>query len=186
VPAGHFQQRCDGCRSGGANAVLLPDVQTGAEAAAFVAAATCGTQGTRSSTRSARGSRYGLGAGAQIAPLLFAMIEGSLALNNLAQIAATPGISGLIIGPNDLSADLGLPFDFSAAAYCAAITKIEETAANAHLLIGTIAHPHYPIERLLAAGHRFIILSSDVATVRDGYKSQLAAARGALAGATSP
>jgi 4-hydroxy-2-oxoheptanedioate aldolase len=170
----------------GADAILLPDVQTGADAAAFVSAATCGTGGTRSSTRSARGSRYGLDAAGHAAPLLFAMIEGSLALDNLAEIAATPGISGFVIGPNDLSADLGCPSDFSAAAYSAAFAKIEATAANAKLLIGTIAHPHYPIERLLAAGHAFIIVSSDVATVRDGYKSQLAAARGALAGAEIP
>jgi 2-keto-3-deoxy-L-rhamnonate aldolase RhmA len=165
----------------GADAILLPDVQTLADAVAFVSAATCGPLGNRSSTRSARISRYGLGAPTERAPLLFAMIEGNRALADLTAIAATPGISGFIVGPNDLSADLGCPFEFSAPAYSAAISKIEQTAAIAQLLIGTIAHPQYPTERLLAAGHRFIIVSSDVAIVREGCKTQLAAARAALA-----
>jgi 4-hydroxy-2-oxoheptanedioate aldolase len=165
----------------GADAILLPDVQTPADALAFVSAATYGPRGTRSSTRSARSIRYGLGAAAEAAPLLFSMIEGNRALADLTAIAATPGISGFIIGPNDLSADLGCPFEFSAPEYSAAFSKIEQTAANARLLMGTIPHPHYPTEQLLATGHRFIIVSSDVAIVRDGFKLQLAAARGALA-----
>ena len=165
----------------GADVILLADVQTAADAVAFVAAATYGPRGNRSSTRSARSSRYGIGAPTETAPLLFAMIEGNRALADLTAIATTPGISGFVIGPNDLSADLGCPFEFSAPAYSAAVSKIEQTAANAQLLMGTIAHPHYPTERLLAAGHRLIIVSSDVAIIRDGSQSQLAAARAALA-----
>jgi 4-hydroxy-2-oxoheptanedioate aldolase len=165
----------------GADAILMPDVQTPADALALVSAATYGPHGTRSSTRTVRGARYGLSLSCAAAPLLFAMIEGRRAPDDLAAIAATPGIGGLIIGPNDLSADLGCPSEFSAPAYAAAITQIEAAAAKAQLLLGTIAHPHYPTERLLAAGHRLIIVSSDVAIVRDGCKSQLAAAREALA-----
>jgi 2-keto-3-deoxy-L-rhamnonate aldolase RhmA len=165
----------------GADAILLPDVQTPADAVAFVSAATYGPRGNRSSTRSSRSSRYGMAAPAETPPLLFAMIEGNSALRDLTAIAATPGISGFIVGPNDLSADLGCPFEFSAPAYSTAISKIEQTAADAQLLMGTIPHPHYPTERLLAAGHRLIIVSSDVAIIRDGCTSQLAAARAALA-----
>jgi 2-keto-3-deoxy-L-rhamnonate aldolase RhmA len=165
----------------GADAILMPDVESVADALALVSSATYGPHGTRSSTRTVRGERYGLSSGIAAAPLLFAMIEGRRALEDLAAIAATPGIGGLIIGPNDLSADLGCASEFSATAYAAAITQIEAAAAKAQLLLGTIAHRHYPTERLLAAGHRLIIVSSDVAIVRDGCKSQLAAAREALA-----
>lgn len=170
----------------GADAILMPDVQTPADALALVSSATYGPHGTRSSTRTVRGARYGLSSGIAAAPLLFAMIEGRRAVDDLAAIAATPGIGGLIIGPNDLSADLGCPSEFSAPAYAAAITQIEAAAAKAQLLLGTIAHPHYPPERLIAAGHRLIIVSSDVAIVRDGCRSQLAAAREALARKIEP
>jgi 4-hydroxy-2-oxoheptanedioate aldolase len=165
----------------GADAILLPDIETTADAVAFVSAATYGPRGTRSSTRSVRGAHYGLSSVALAEPLLFAMIEGRRALAEIAAIAGTPGISGLVIGPNDLSADLGCPSEFGAPAYSAAMSQIAQAAADANSLLGTIAHSHYPIERLLAVGHRFIIVSSDVAIVRDGCKSQLAAARDALA-----
>jgi 2-keto-3-deoxy-L-rhamnonate aldolase RhmA len=165
----------------GADAILMPDVESAADAVALVSAATYGPHGTRSSTRAVRGARYGLSSSIAAPPLLFAMIEGRRALGDLPAIAATSGISGLVIGPNDLSADLDCASEFSAPAYAAAIAKIEATTARAQLLLGTIAHPHYPTERLLVAGHRLIIVSSDVAMFRDGCKSQLAAARDALA-----
>ena len=40
--------------------------------------------------------------------LVFAMIETQEALDNLDAIAATPGLDGLFVGPNDLSISLGL------------------------------------------------------------------------------
>jgi 2-keto-3-deoxy-L-rhamnonate aldolase RhmA len=166
----------------GADALLFPNIESAADAREFVAAATYGPQGTRSSTRSVRGSRYGLKqTHAPSPPLLLGMIEGRRALDELAAIAATPGIGGLIIGPNDLSADLSCPGEFAAPEYAAAIAQVEAIAAGSKLLLGTITHPNYPVERLVAAGHRLIIVSSDVALVRDGCQSQLAAVRAALA-----
>ena len=41
--------------------------------------------------------------------LCFAMIETREGLDNLEEIAATPGLDGLYIGPSDLSIALGLP-----------------------------------------------------------------------------
>ena len=41
--------------------------------------------------------------------LCFAMIETRDGIDNLDEIAATPGIDGLYIGPSDLSIALGLP-----------------------------------------------------------------------------
>jgi 2-keto-3-deoxy-L-rhamnonate aldolase RhmA len=166
----------------GADAILMPDVQTAADAAAFVAAATPGPKGTRSSTGSARVSRYGLGRLAEQPPLLLAMIEGKQAATRIAAIAATPGLGGFVIGPSDLSADLECANDFSTPAYTSAFAQIEKAAAGAKLLIGTKPHPGFPLEKLLGAGHRFIIVAADINILRDGYRAQLAAARGVAAG----
>jgi 2-keto-3-deoxy-L-rhamnonate aldolase RhmA len=168
----------------GADAILMPDVRSGADAAAFVAAATTGPTGTRSSTGSARTSRYGLGRLSDQPPLLLAMIEGQKAVERIAAIIATPGIDGLVIGPSDLSADLGRPNDFANAAYAQAFRHVERSAADARLVFGTKPHPGFELWRLLAAGHRFIIAAADVTTLRDGYRAQLAAAHAALAGET--
>jgi len=162
----------------GADAILMADVQTPEDAARLVAAATFGPHGTRSSTKSTRAARYGLTAIKDIAPpLLLATIESKRAVGNIAAIAATPGIGGLIVGPSDLSADLGSPFEFSTPAYTSAFTQIEQGAASARLHLGTIAHAGYSVDRLLNAGHRLIIVTADIAVMREGYGSHLAAAR---------
>jgi 2-keto-3-deoxy-L-rhamnonate aldolase RhmA len=164
----------------GADAILMPDVQTPEEAAAFVAAATPGPKGTRSSTGSARATRYGLRRSAGEAPLLLALIEGQRAIRQMEAIAATPGLGGFVVGPSDLSADLECPNDFSSPVYASAFAAIEQGAARAKLVIGTKPHPGYPLERLLAGGHRFIIAAADIQVLRDGFRNELTLQRASM------
>jgi 2-keto-3-deoxy-L-rhamnonate aldolase RhmA len=161
----------------GADAIMLPDVSTAADAAAFVAAATHGPTGTRSSTGSgARAARYGMDGRSDLEkPLLLAIIESAEAVANIAAIAATPGLGGLVIGPNDLSANLGSMGDFSTPAYISAFTTVEQAASRAGLILGSSIHSGFGIERLLQGGHCFILAGSDVSALRDGFGSQLAA-----------
>jgi 2-keto-3-deoxy-L-rhamnonate aldolase RhmA/pimeloyl-ACP methyl ester carboxylesterase len=163
----------------GADGILLPDVRSAAEAQAFVAAAFPAPAGTRSSTGgSARATRYRLVSSEPRArPLLLAMIEGAQAVSAISAIAATPGLDGLVIGPYDLAADLGAPEDFSTPAYREAFAEVARAAVRAGILLGSRSHPGFPIERLLDAGHRFILLSSDAAALRDGYRAHLEAVR---------
>lgn len=163
----------------GADGILLPDVCSSLEAQMFVAAASYGPYGSRSSSSSARAMHYGLGGRASCgSPLLLAMIEGAEAVSNIDAIVATPGLDGAVIGPHDLAADLGTENDFSAPAYHEAFTRIEEAATRAGVLLGSRTHPGFPIERLRSAGHSFILASGDVSALRDGYRAHLEAARG--------
>ena len=41
--------------------------------------------------------------------MVFAQIETDEGVRNAAEIAAVPGVSGLLVGPNDLSIDYGMP-----------------------------------------------------------------------------
>lgn len=163
----------------GADGILLPDVQSAAQAREFVAAANQGPKGTRSSTGgSARALRYGIGSKVPAAqPLLLAMIEGTAAVAAIDEIATTAGLDGLVIGPHDLAADLGIADDFSTSAYAQAFAAVERAGARAGLLLGTRAHPGYPVERLLQCGHRFILVGADIAALRDGYRANLDAAK---------
>jgi hypothetical protein len=61
-----------------------------------------------------------------------------------------------------------------------AVREIERAATDARLVIGTRPHPGFELRRLLAAGHRFIIAAADINILREGYRSELAAARAAL------
>ena len=95
----------------GAAGVILPLIDNAAEAARAVEACRYPPNGRRS---------YGpiraeMTAGSTDPEILggdalcFAMIETRDGLDNLDEIAATPGLDGLYIGPSDLSIALGLP-----------------------------------------------------------------------------
>jgi len=84
----------------GAGGVIVPMVESGEEAARAVSASRYAPEGTRS---------FGaLRAGAGDRPLCLVMIETRRGLENAAEIAATPGLDGIYVGPSDLALSLGL------------------------------------------------------------------------------
>jgi len=93
---------------GGASGVIVPLVETATQAEAAVSAARFPPRGTRSfgTTRQDLGSlsREQL----DRRSLVFVMIESAEGLANAAEIAAVPGLSGIFVGPADLSISLGL------------------------------------------------------------------------------
>jgi 2-keto-3-deoxy-L-rhamnonate aldolase RhmA len=163
----------------GVDGILMPDIRTAEDAQAFVASATHGPKGTRSSTGGgARAQRYGIGHGAASRPLLIAMIESAQGVRSVDGILATEGIDGVVIGPHDLAADLSSASDFSSSAYLQAFESMEVAARRRGKILGTRTHPGFPLDRLLKAGHRFILASGDVGAIRDGFRLHLDAARG--------
>jgi 4-hydroxy-2-oxoheptanedioate aldolase len=162
----------------GADGILLPDVRTAAETQAFVDAATFGPRGTRSSSGTdTPASRYGAGKSPLEPVLLLAMVESADAVARINAIAATPGLGGLVIGPHDLAADLGAPDDFATSAYQAAFVRVEQAAIHAGVVLGTRTHAGFDAERLIDAGHRFILVCGDIIALRDGYRAHLETAR---------
>jgi len=156
----------------GADCILMADLKGPAAAAAFVAAAAMGPRGTRSSSLSVRAHQYGLDGAAQRAPpVLIAMIESAQAVEQIAAIAQTPGLDGIVMGPNDLSADLGCPGDFASLGFARAAAAIAKAATDAHLILGGGAYPGLPVEGLLKSGHTFILSHSDVAALRSTFLS---------------
>jgi 4-hydroxy-2-oxoheptanedioate aldolase len=62
--------------------------------------------------------------------LIVPMIETNQALENLDAIASVPGVDVLLIGPSDLSIELGVPLDYACDTYQRALDKIAATAAK--------------------------------------------------------
>jgi len=62
--------------------------------------------------------------------LIVPMIETNQALENLDAIASVPGVDVLLIGPSDLSIELGVPLDYQCDIYQRALDKIAATAAK--------------------------------------------------------
>lgn len=92
----------------GAMGIVCPMINTAAEAAEFVSYMRYPPLGQRSfgPTRVAiaQGATYGANANTEV--LAFAMIETAEGMKNLEEIAATPGLDGIYVGPADLT--LGL------------------------------------------------------------------------------
>jgi hypothetical protein len=58
------------------------------------------------------------------------MIETNQSLENLDAIASVPGVDVLLVGPSDLSIELGVPLDYQCDIYQRALDKIAATAAK--------------------------------------------------------
>jgi 4-hydroxy-2-oxoheptanedioate aldolase len=149
----------------GAMGVICPLINSSQEAASFVAACSYPPLGVRSSgaTRAMiyAGFDYGMVADRQI--LKFAMIETADALQRVDEIAATPGLDGLYVGPSDLSLALGgtQGFDKDEPYMLDAYLAIVE-AATRHGLVAGI-HTASPVfaGRMAALGYRLITMVGD-------------------------
>ena len=97
----------------GAQTILIPMVETAAQAADMVAATRYPPRGVRGvGSALARASRWnqieGYLQSCEQGLCVVVQVESAAALNNLAAIAAVEGVDGVFFGPGDLSASMGL------------------------------------------------------------------------------
>lgn len=156
----------------GALGVICPMVNTRADAEKFVGACNYVPDGYRSSgpTRAihAYGADYHVKSNKTIVTL--AMIETKEALSNVKEIAKTPGLTGLYIGPSDLSICLGLKpgLDRVEAESHAAFDKILAAAKAAGIKAGIhCLKPDYA-KTMLAKGFDLVTVSSDGYMISSG------------------
>lgn len=111
----------------GAQTLLIPYVQTVAEAEAAVAAIRYAPRGMRGVATFTRASLFGqvtnYVATAEEELCLILQIETAEAVDRIAEIAAVDGVDGLFIGPADLSASMGLGGDLQHPAVVAMIER---------------------------------------------------------------
>lgn len=128
----------------GASGVIVPMIDDAEQAAAAVAACRYPPGGIRSYGPMRSGLRIGPEpAVADAATLCLVMIETQRGLANLDEIAATPGLDGLYIGPSDLRLAVGgtsVTDESAADALEAAVMAVRE-AAHRHGLITGIHTP---------------------------------------------
>jgi len=125
----------------GARGIIVPMVNTRAEAEAMVRACRYYPAGNRSNA----GERGEWGTFSSYREymdtvnnelVIVPMIETKQALENLDAIASVPGVDVLLIGPSDLSIELDVPLDYSCDTYLRALDKIAGTAAKHGIAAG--------------------------------------------------
>ncbi len=85
--------------------IIVPAIESRAQAAAVAAAANHPPHGTRSTGLSRSG--LGLSPAPSPRPLVLVMVETRAGLESRQEIAATPGVDGVFVGPYDLTMSLG-------------------------------------------------------------------------------
>jgi 4-hydroxy-2-oxoheptanedioate aldolase len=164
----------------GGRGVIVPLVETGAQAAAAVAACRYPPRGTRSwgPLRAAQvlGSRQPAVLDAD--PLCIVMVETRDGLDNVDEIAATPGLDAIFVGPSDLALALGLPPSPEAGPeHQAALDAIRAAGARHGVPVGVHCNAGALAARRSAEGFAFVTIGEDHALLARAVAHELAAAR---------
>ena len=149
----------------GALGVVVPLVNTAELAERAAAAARFPLQGIRG-VAGARANRYGLDLPAYVKTwndqvMVICQIETREALANLDEIAAVPGVDVLFVGPNDLSANLGVFQQFDHPEFRGALDRVRVSARHHGKVPGIMAADADDAVRALADGFRFVSIGSD-------------------------
>ncbi len=169
----------------GVMGVIIPMVNTVAEAEQAVAACHYAPMGSRSFGPSraapALGASYFEEANQRIACI--PMIETVTALENLDDIAKVEGIDALYVGPADLAISLGLGpgSDKPDASFQDALTHVV-SACNANGLAPGIHTIPDLVQTRLSQGFKMVTVTSDLGAVGAGARNALAVARGEASG----
>jgi 4-hydroxy-2-oxoheptanedioate aldolase len=166
----------------GAAGVIVPLVGSAAEAARAVQACNYPPTGNRSygpiRAQFVVGSR--LPADLAEAALCFVMIETREGLERLEEIASTPGLDGIYVGPSDLSLALGLtPGAVGTQPLEDAIARIRDAAHSHGLVAGMHCAGGLAARSRVEEGFEMVTVGVDSSLCNATLSSELANARGA-------
>ena len=172
----------------GAEAVLIPSIDTADEARAAVAACRYPPRGRRGTAASSvRASSYGMApdyvATAADNLLIACQIESATAVGNIDAILAVEGIDLMFIGPFDLSATVGQMGNLKHPEVAALIERAEKAILAAGRPMGTVPHPGCTAQDMFDRGYHFVNAGSDISRLRDGSLADVKAFRARYRGA---
>ena len=164
----------------GVHGVMIPVIESGAEAEAAVAACRYPPEGIRGMAAPiVRASGYGRRwrdyvkeANEQL--LIMCQIESRAGIEAVEEIAEVPGVDMLFIGPFDLSANMGHMGEPDHPEVRAAIGRAEQAAREAGKLLGGIQTPERGVDQLAADGYALVLSDVDTVLLRDAAESSVA------------
>ena len=148
----------------GASGVMVPRLQSKAEAEAVVNHFTFPPTGDRGVASYNRAAAWGINPKALEAVKTTAtiiQIETLGSLDQVEEIAAIEGVDVLFVGPLDLSYSLGIPRDFKNPIFIAALEKVVTAAKRHGKAAGILSSDSEVAKQHIALGFTFIALSSD-------------------------
>jgi 4-hydroxy-2-oxoheptanedioate aldolase len=157
----------------GAEAVLIPTIDTAEDARAAVASCFYPPRGQRGTAASSvRASGYGMAPDYVKACadelLVCCQIESAQAVENIDAILAVDGIDLLFIGPFDLSATVGQMGNLKHPEVARLLAHAEQRIRAAGRPMGTVPHPGCTWKDMFERGYQMVNAGSDIAKLRDG------------------
>lgn len=175
----------------GAWGIVVPMVNTRAEAEAAVEAARYAPLGARS----VGGGRHAMSfetssaeyyAQANENILLVLQIEHIQGVENAAEILSVPGVDATFIGPNDLAASMGLglgvPLESDQPQLVEAITHVRETAVEYGVAPGIHTSSAAAVNQRIAEGFQFCAMASELRYLLAGLNQDIATLNWSAAG----
>ena len=157
----------------GAQAVLVPMIDTAAEAKQLVDACLYPPRGRRGNAAVVvRGAGYGLVSDyvqrAHETLLIVPQIETITAVANARDIASVPGVDMVFIGPADLSGSAGVPDQTGAPEVSRLIAEAESAVRAAGKPLATVPRVGKSWQDLFSEGYLAVATTSDLAMLRQG------------------
>ena len=166
----------------GAMGIICPMINTPEDAENFVRYANYAPRGTRSFGPVRAAMAYGADywTKANEAVVTMAMIEATQARDNLEAIVKTPNLTGVYIGPSDLSLSMGHTpkLDQDEPEVVAKITHIRETAHAAGIKVGIHCMSPTYARKMVEEGMDLVTIASDVRILAAGYASMFSEYKG--------
>lgn len=100
--------------------------------------------------------------------VILAQIETIEGLQNMKQIAETRGLDGLIVGPNDLTSDLGIPMQYESKLFKEAVHHIYRHATDAEKAVGIIISNTDIIRECKQMGMQLLCWGSELGMIMKG------------------
>lgn len=155
------------CLDLGAAGIMVPHVDSAADAAAAASAMRYPPVGTRGLAGATRAARYSLGgssladyaSAANAGVLLLAMAETAAAVDSIDAIAATPGVDIVSLGPNDLAASMGLTGQVTHPDVSAAIDRVVASAKSHGRWVSTVASTADQARAAIGRGANILVAS---------------------------
>jgi 4-hydroxy-2-oxoheptanedioate aldolase len=161
----------------GFKGIICPMINTGAEAKKFVDACFYPPVGYRSygPIRANMPARATYLQDYHHEIVTFAQIETEESLVNLEEIAATKNLTGLYVGPYDLSISLGMTkmADFTDPKFMGHITRVLDVAKKYNLITAIQAYKEDDASMLANLGYNLVTPIDDSATLVQGVREKL-------------
>jgi len=166
----------------GAEAVVVPMVNTREDAERAAAACRYAPEGVRSfgPTRAGMYLNQAKPEDVNREVMCFVMIETVQAVENAEEICSTPGVDGVYVGPADLAISMGIQFPFEAftQAHLDAMAHVAEVCADKGIVAGIHTGGGQGARDAIDQGFRMATVSTDAGLFRATIGQELAVARG--------